>query len=224
MGWVKGSDRNFEALSFLFQCSLCGKVDGFIGGMEGAVGDNSGGSTDPSAGQRAEVIAARDFNEAVQELADLVECACCMERPASIALACGHIFCCREDCQSRTISACPTCRRPVDHSKSIELFGMMTSLHDLVTRKLKLFKSAAAEVGNDEPGTAHAVEAGSQERRGGRLWGVRDATAVAEGAFAPPALKAPKKRATGVVGGVVARVFERGLCSCFVCPRRGPRS
>ena len=194
--------------------------------MEGGAvrGENLGGSTDPSTGQRTQVIAERDFNEAVQELADLVECACCMERPASIALACGHIFCCREDCQSRTISACPTCRRPVDHSKSIQLFGMMTSLHDLVTRKLKLFKSAAAEVGNDEPGTAHAVEAGLQERRGGRLWGVRDATAVAEGAFAPPALKAPKKRATGVVGGVVARVFERGLCSCFVCPRRGPQS
>ena len=53
----------------------------------------------------------REVADKVQQVEDDMECSFCMERPASTALVpCGHCFCCKEGCGSKTLSVCPCCQ------------------------------------------------------------------------------------------------------------------
>jgi len=49
----------------------------------------------------------------LDDLKESLECAVCMERPATIALSCGHCYCCDAACVSAKVQACPTCQAPI---------------------------------------------------------------------------------------------------------------
>jgi len=49
----------------------------------------------------------------LEDLHESLECAMCMERPAAIALSCGHCYCCDAACVSANMQACPTCQAPI---------------------------------------------------------------------------------------------------------------
>ena len=54
--------------------------------------------------------------EALAQVADALECACCLERlapGAAVALECGHTYCNRAACASSSVKECPECRRPI---------------------------------------------------------------------------------------------------------------
>ena len=74
--------------------------------------------------------------EALAQVADALECACCLERlapGAAVALECGHTYCNREACASSSVTACPECRRPI--GARVPLFGALASVCELLPRE-----------------------------------------------------------------------------------------
>jgi hypothetical protein len=56
------------------------------------------------------------IKEALAQVADALECACCFEPLApvpAVALECGNTYCNRQACASSSVTACPECRQPI---------------------------------------------------------------------------------------------------------------
>ena len=70
--------------------------------------------------------------EALAQVADALECACCLERlapGAAVALECGHTYCNRAACASSHVAACPECRQPI--GARVQLFGALPNVCEL---------------------------------------------------------------------------------------------
>jgi len=74
--------------------------------------------------------------ETLAQVADALECACCLERlapGAAVALECGHTYCNRAGCASSSVTVCPECRRPI--GARVPLFGALASVCELLPRE-----------------------------------------------------------------------------------------
>ena len=74
--------------------------------------------------------------EALAQVADALECACCLERlapGAAVALECGHTYCNRAACASSSVKECPECRRPI--GARVPLFGALANVCELLPRE-----------------------------------------------------------------------------------------
>ena len=74
--------------------------------------------------------------EALAQVADALECACCLERlapGAAVALECGHTYCNRAVCASSKVSECPECRQPI--GARVPLFGALANVCELLPRE-----------------------------------------------------------------------------------------
>jgi len=72
--------------------------------------------------------------EALAQVADALECACCLERlapGAAVALECGHTYCNRDTCASSSVKECPECRRPI--GARVPLFGALANVCELLS-------------------------------------------------------------------------------------------
>ena len=70
--------------------------------------------------------------EALAQVADALECACCLEHlapGAAVAFECGHTYCNRAACASSSATACPECRRPI--GARVPLFGVLPNVCEL---------------------------------------------------------------------------------------------
>ncbi len=57
--------------------------------------------------------------EALEQVADALECACCFEPLApgtAVALECGHTYCNRQACASSSVTECLECRQPSERA------------------------------------------------------------------------------------------------------------
>ena len=84
----------------------------------------------------AKVQAAVTVKEALAQVADALECACCLERlapGAAVALECGHTYCNRAACASSSVKECPECRRPI--GARVPLFGALANVCELLPRE-----------------------------------------------------------------------------------------
>ena len=73
--------------------------------------------------------------EALAQVADALECACCFEPLApgtAVALECGHTYCNRQACASSSVTACPECRQPI--GARVPLFGVLANVCGLLPR------------------------------------------------------------------------------------------
>ena len=73
--------------------------------------------------------------EALEQVADALECACCFEPLApgtAVALECGHTYCNRQACASSSVTACPECRQPI--GARVPLFGVLANVCGLLPR------------------------------------------------------------------------------------------
>jgi hypothetical protein len=73
--------------------------------------------------------------EALAQVADALECACCFEPLApgtAVALECGHTYCNRQACASSSVTACPECRQPI--GARVPLFGVLANVWGLLPR------------------------------------------------------------------------------------------
>ena len=73
--------------------------------------------------------------EALAQVADALECACCFEPlapGAAVALECGHTYCNRQACASSSVTACPECRQPI--GARVPLFGVLANVCGLLPR------------------------------------------------------------------------------------------
>ena len=73
--------------------------------------------------------------EALAQVADALECACCFEPlapGAAVALECGHTYCNRQACASSSVTACPECRQPI--GARVPLFGVLANVWGLLPR------------------------------------------------------------------------------------------
>jgi hypothetical protein len=73
--------------------------------------------------------------EALAQVADALECACCFEPLApgtAVALECGHTYCNRQACVSSSVTACPECRQPI--GARVSLFGVLANVCGLLPR------------------------------------------------------------------------------------------
>ena len=123
--------------------------------------------------------------DAVHELMMAIECPVCMEQPATTALSCGHCFCCHQGCESKNVSACPTCRAQVE-TRTV-LFGPVTWLHEIVASRFELehlFPTADARALVASGSEAGAADSQHQPQQGGAQASVtvedRQRTAAAE--------------------------------------------
>ena len=74
--------------------------------------------------------------EALAQVADALECACCFQRlapGAAVALECGHTYCNRAACASSSVTECPECRRPI--GARVPLFGALANVCELLPRE-----------------------------------------------------------------------------------------
>jgi len=74
--------------------------------------------------------------EALAQVADALECACCLERlapGAAVALECGHTYCNRAVCASSKVRECPECRQPI--GARVPLFGALANVCELLPRE-----------------------------------------------------------------------------------------
>ena len=73
--------------------------------------------------------------EALAQVADALECACCLEPlapGAAVALDCGHTYCHRQACASSSVTACPQCRQPI--GARVPLSGVLANVCRLLLR------------------------------------------------------------------------------------------
>ena len=73
--------------------------------------------------------------EALAQVADALECACCFEPlapVAAVALECGHTYCNRQACASSSVTACPECWQPI--GARVPLFGVLANVWGLLPR------------------------------------------------------------------------------------------
>ena len=80
--------------------------------------------------------------EALAQVADALECACCFQPlapGAAVAFECGHTYCNRQACASSSVTACPECRQPI--GARVLLFGVLAS----APRRLTLRRSRMGE-------------------------------------------------------------------------------
>jgi hypothetical protein len=73
--------------------------------------------------------------EALAQVADALECACCFEPLApgtAVALECGHTYCNRQACASSWVTECPECRQPI--GARVPLFGVLANVWGLLPR------------------------------------------------------------------------------------------
>ena len=80
----------------------------------------------------AKVKEAGELRKQLDEIALVLECACCFEKIGAgcAAFGCGHIFCNRAECGSRDVVICPECRQPV--TSRVPLFGVMSHVGELL--------------------------------------------------------------------------------------------
>ena len=74
--------------------------------------------------------------EALAQVADALECACCLERlapGAAVALECGHTYCNRAVCASSKVRECPECRQPI--GARVPLFWALANVCELLPRE-----------------------------------------------------------------------------------------
>ena len=74
--------------------------------------------------------------EALAQVADALECACCLERlapGAAVALECGHTYCNRAVCASSKVRECPECRQPI--GARVPLFGALANVCEMLPRE-----------------------------------------------------------------------------------------
>lgn len=60
------------------------------------------------------------------ELTESLECPVCLERTAAYAFACGHCYCCHDECGSASATMCPSCNTPV--TSRTKLFGLVSAM------------------------------------------------------------------------------------------------
>ena len=73
--------------------------------------------------------------EALAQVADALECACCFEPlapGAAVALGCGHTYCNRQACPSSSCTVCPECRQPI--GARVPLRGVLANVCGLLPR------------------------------------------------------------------------------------------
>ena len=70
--------------------------------------------------------------EALDRVAEAMECACCMQTlgSGSVAFGCGHTYCNRAGCASARVSSCPECRQPV--TGRVPLFGPLANVESVL--------------------------------------------------------------------------------------------
>ena len=73
--------------------------------------------------------------EALAQVADALECACCfapLAPGAAVALECGLAYCNRQACASSSVTACPECRQTI--GARVPLFGVLANVCGLLPR------------------------------------------------------------------------------------------
>ncbi len=73
--------------------------------------------------------------EALVQVANARECACCLEplaHCAAVALECGHTYCSRQACAFSSMTACPEFRQPI--GARVPLFGVLANECELLPR------------------------------------------------------------------------------------------
>ena len=73
--------------------------------------------------------------EALAQVADALECACCFERlapGAAVALECGHTYCNRQTYASSSVTECPEHRQPI--GARVPLVGALSDVFELLPR------------------------------------------------------------------------------------------
>jgi hypothetical protein len=78
---------------------------------------------------------AADKRGRLNEIALALECGCCFEKlgAGSVSFGCGHTYCNRPDCASRSVETCPECRQPV--TTRVELFGALPDVGGLLQQE-----------------------------------------------------------------------------------------
>ena len=71
----------------------------------------------------------------LNEIALALECGCYFEKlgAGSVSFGCGHTYCNRSDCPSRSVETCPVCRKPV--TTRVELFGTLPDVGSLLAQE-----------------------------------------------------------------------------------------
>jgi hypothetical protein len=84
--------------------------------------------------QLQSVVAAKNKEaaELINKISLALECGCCFEKfgAGSVSFSCGHTYCNRPTCASRSVDTCPECRLPV--TARVQLFGALPDVGGLL--------------------------------------------------------------------------------------------
>ncbi len=83
----------------------------------------------------AKMKEASDLRGHFNDISLSLECGCCFEKLAagSVSFGCGHTYCNRPNCASRSVDKCPECRLPV--ITRVQLFGALPDVGGLLEQE-----------------------------------------------------------------------------------------
>ena len=83
----------------------------------------------------AKIIEAEELRGRLKDIALAFECTFCFEKlgAGSVSFGCGHTYCSKPTCGSRSVDTCPECRLPV--TTRVQLFGTLPDVGGLLEQE-----------------------------------------------------------------------------------------